>query len=84
MNNIQLQPNLELQDGNIVFDSHNANMMSCNETAFFLLRKLDEGASETELAESLYHAFEVSMSRAENDVSDFVRILHHYSMIEPM
>lgn len=83
MNNIKLQPHLELQDGNIVFDSHNANMMSCNETAFFLLRKLDEGASKSELSEALFHSFEVSMSRAEKDVSDFVRVLHHFSMIEP-
>lgn len=82
MHKIKLQPHLQLQDGRVVFDCHNANLMSCNETAFWMLEQLQSGISQDSLALLLQENYDVGLVEAESDVEQFVRKLNHFSMVE--
>jgi len=82
MHKIKLQPHLQLQDGRVVFDCHNANLMSCNETAFWLLKKLQNGISQDSLTTLLQENYNVDSVAAESDVDQFIRKLNHFSMVE--
>lgn len=56
--------------------------VSLNETGAFLWDELKEHKTEQELTESLKNKYEIDGETAQNDVSDFVKLLKSHNFIE--
>jgi len=57
-------------------------MMSLNETAAFLWKKLETEISKEELVDNLVEEYDVSKEKAEKDVDNFISMLKEHKIIE--
>jgi hypothetical protein len=78
---IQLDPG-EQGEGGVLFDSRDASLARCNDTAWTLLSLLRNGATLAELRDALADEFQVTAEAADHDVQQFLRQLHGMGWIE--
>ena len=57
-------------------------MIKLNETAYFILKKLEDGVEAGEIAEQLSDEFDVDEESAKRDVSAFVAKLVDYDIVK--
>jgi len=71
----------EVGDEVVVLDVQTATYLSLNGSAGVLWKKLDGGATPTELVAELVAAYAVPEARASKDVEDFLRALRDRSLL---
>jgi hypothetical protein len=71
----------EVGDEVVVLDVQTATYLSLNGSAGVLWKKLDGGATPTELVAELVAAYAVPEARAAKDVGDFLRALRDRSLL---
>lgn len=57
-------------------------MITLNETAAFLWKKLENGAEENELVQALLNEYEVEASFAQKHVTEFIAKLNEHELLE--
>jgi len=72
---------LALNDSGFAFDPMSGESFTLNETAIFIIKALNTGQSEREIAESLHEVYEVETLDGFTDVLDFVKQLKNFTLV---
>ena len=72
----------EMDEGAILIDGHSGTMVSCNDSAAFLLNRLRKGAAAEQLAQWLTETYDVSAAAATRDIARFLDRLGAMGVID--
>ena len=72
----------EVDEGAILIDGHSGTMVSCNDSAAFLLNRLRKGAAAAQMAQWLAEVYDVSATAAARDVARFLDRLGAMGVID--
>lgn len=71
------------ENGAIVLDIQRGRMFTLNRAAARILRLLEAGAGEKEIARRLESETSADAETSASYVSEFVQLLRHYELLEP-
>ena len=70
------------QDGGVVLDVRQGRMFNLNFVGSRILELLKSGSTESEIANDISRAFDISQELAENDVREFIQTLKTHRLVE--
>ena len=73
---------LALNDSGFAFDPMSGESFTLNTTAIEIIRSLNEGNSERDIATSLSEKYEVESLDSFTDVLDFIKQLKNFGLVE--
>ncbi len=72
---------LAINDEGFIFDPYTGNSYTTNKTGILILNELKNGKNEEEIAKIISEKFNVELSVALKDVTDFVEQLRSLSLL---
>lgn len=79
---MKISKNLAISESGFAFNGSTGDSFLLNETAKFILQKINDGLAEQEVLKVLLNEFDVSSIEAEKDLHEFITQLKIYGLIE--
>jgi hypothetical protein len=75
--------NLQLSPQGFLFDHSTGTSYTTNRVGVFILRRLMQGDSRVDILENLVAEYDVSRSRADQDLTEFAELMRNYRLLRP-
>ncbi len=77
---MKIRKNIAISENGFIFNPLTGDSFSVNGTGVFILQKLQDGADEETILQSLMNEYELDTYTAERDLNDFLSMLKGYQL----